>query len=146
MTDQIHNNDEDILPEDLQVVEDFPRNSFSSSTHDNTLLVAKGKFYGSPADRSKAKAEHVAKLSNGIDRVISKHGDVKIRAVGDVAKSCASDAIAEATSRCKKNTGIELHWIIEKVIGNIGNLRSPNHVSNVKATVYRLVGFKQVEN
>lgn len=133
-----------VLPENVQIVEDFPKNAFTDTTKDPTLLVAKGRFYGStPLERSKAKSEHISKLANGIVKVISKLGDAKVRAVGDVAKSCASDAIAEANARCKKETNVELHWVIESVIGNIGDLRSPNHVSNVKATLYRLAGFKQ---
>lgn len=135
-----------ILPEELQVVEEFPRNCFTRNAKDQTLLVAKGKFYGaSYEEKAKAKSEHINKLANTIIKVISKLGDVRVRAIGDRANSCAAEAIARATRKCQKESNIELLWKIELDVGNIGELRDPTHVQNVEAMQYQLSGFKKIK-
>lgn len=138
----------DTLSEDIDIVEDYPKNSFTRTTKDPTLLVAKGRFYGeTEEERSQAKSDHIFRLSNTVVTVMSKFGDVKVRAVGDQAIACAVKAISRASALCYRKSNVRLNWTIQRQRGNIGELRGSGHVKDVDATVFRLGNFtKEKEN
>lgn len=126
----------DELDEQLQIVDDG-RNAFTQATGDPTLLAAKGSFQGSFDDQKKAQSNHVFKLSNTINTVFQKHGMAKIRAVGSKALSNAVKAIERASFISAKN-GKEMYWKVKKEVGNLGDLKSQSHVSDVGAYVFEL--------
>lgn len=118
--------------------------SFKSRDEDPGFLVAKGRFSGSPEERIKLEKDHRSKLSNAIFMAISNHGYATVRAIGTSAIANAVRAITVASERCKKK-GIGLMWesVIDK--GNLGPIRSGEHVRDVTAYLFRIIEWVDEE-
>ena len=125
---------------------DAPRvESFKPKSEDPGFLVAKGRFSGSSEEKEKSEKDHRNKLSNAIFMAISNHGYATVRAIGTFAIANAVRAITVATERCRKK-GIGLMWesVVDK--GNLGPMRSENHVRDVTAYSFRIHEWKESEN
>ena len=116
--------------------------SFKPKDEDPGFLVAKGRFSGSPEEKEKSEKDHRNKLSNAIFMAISNHGYATVRAIGTFAIANAVRAITVATERCRKK-GIGLMWesVVDK--GNLGRMRSENHVRDVTAYSFRIHEWKE---
>ena len=119
--------------------------SFKPKNEDPGFLVAKGRFSGSSQEKEKSEKDHRNKLSNAIFMAISNHGYATVRAIGTFAISNAVRSITVATERCRKK-GISLMWesIVDK--GNLGPMRSENHVRDVTAYLFRIHEWKESQN
>lgn len=122
-----------------------PVESFKPRDEDPGFLVAKGRFSGSPGEKEKNEKDHRSKLSNAIFMAISNHGYATVRAIGTFAIANAVRAITVATERYRKK-GIALMWesIVDK--GNLGPMRSNDHVHDVTAYLFRIHEWKDSEN
>ncbi len=122
-----------------------PVESFKSRDEDPGFLVAKGRFSGSPEEKTKHEKDHRNKLSNAIFMSISNHGYATVRAIGTFAIANAVRSITVATERCQKK-GIGLMWesVVDK--GNLGPMRSENHVRDVTAYSFRIHEWKESED
>lgn len=118
--------------------------SFKSRDEDPGFLVAKGRFEGASEKRSKDEKDHRSKLSNAIFMAISNHGYATVRAIGTSAIANAVRSITVATERCRKK-GISLMWesVVEK--GNLGPMRSEQHVRDVTAYLFRIHQWRDSE-
>lgn len=117
---------------------------FKSRDEDPGFLVAKGRFSGSADDREKQEKDHRSKLANAIFMAISNHGYANVRAIGTFAIANAVRSIAVVTERFRKK-GIGLMWetVIDK--GNLGPMRSDEHVNDVTAYLFRIHDWTEEE-
>ena len=76
---------------------------------------------------------------------ISNHGYASVRAIGTFAIANAVRAITVATERCRKK-GIGLMWEVVVDKGNLGPMRSDNHVRDVTAYSFSIHEWKESED
>lgn len=136
----------EVLDENVQVVDDNQKHqSFKNLVDDPAFLVAKGKFFGSKLQKKNSREEHVEKLAKAILKVIANHGHATVRSVGIYARLNAMDAIEMASSLCRENTGLRLYSEVRRDKGNLGDLRSADHVRDVDAWMFSVAFFKKGE-
>ena len=119
------------------------KNSFKNIVSDPTLLVAKGRFPGNRTQQRIAREEHVDKLARAILTVIASHSHTHVRSVGPLARLNTLDAIEQATSLCRLNTGLRLYNEVRRDRGNLGELRAEGHVQDVDAWIFTVAFFKK---
>ncbi len=92
-------------------------------------------------DRENLESQHVKKLANAIIMTTDRNGYANVRAIGMRATYNAIKSICLASLYCNEK-GIRLIWESTFDRGNLGDLRSPNHVEKVSAMFFKL---KKVE-
>ena len=116
--------------------------SFHGKTNDPGFLVAKGRFSGNSNEEiRKATKEHIKSLASAIFMAMSNHGYATIRAIGERATYNAVKAITIASGYLAPKD-VELVWQSFFDEGNLGSLRSNEHVETVTAMVFKLKDFK----
>ena len=119
------------------------RQSFKDVTSDPAFLVAKGRFSGNKLQKRNGREEHVDKLAKAILKVIANHGYAHVRSVGIYARLNAMDAIEQAATLCRLNTGLRLYNEVKRERGNIGELRDQDHIQDVDAWIFTVAFFKK---
>lgn len=133
-----------IREDDMQEMEAPNIETFKTKDEDPGFLVAKGRFHGEDLDeRLEKEKDHRSKLANAVYMAMRNHGYATIRAIGTNAIANAVRSITMATERCHRK-GISLSWesVVEK--GNLGPIRSKNHVQDVTAYCFRIKAWTEI--
>lgn len=142
--------------------------SFKEKEGDPGFLVAKGRFAAPSEDELKKlmrasvpttdpripelkhridderrhlEKKHVKDLASAIFMAVSNHGYATIRCIGRNANYNAIKAMSIANGYCATK-GIRLSFTPSFDQGNLGVLRSEQHVDNVTAIIFTLEGYK----
>lgn len=116
----------------------------SSEVVDLTIKI--DKFNGQiEKDQSKLEKNHVRSLSSAVSMSLWKHGITKIRSCGRHATYNAVKAIAMVREGFL-NKGLSVVSEIHFDEGNLGDLRSQNHVQSLTAIVFSVKLIKHGEN
>ncbi len=92
-------------------------------------------------ERRHLEKKHVKDLASAVFMAVSNHGYATIRCIGRNANYNAIKAMSIANGYCATK-GIRLTFTPSFDQGNIGALRSHQHVDNVTAIIFTLEGYK----
>jgi stage V sporulation protein SpoVS len=127
-------------------MEEAPRiETFKKKDEDPGFLVAKGRFSGVTLEEKQNKEkDHRSKLANAIYMAMRNHGYATIRSIGTNAIANAVRSITMATERCH-NRGVSLAWESVVETGNLGHIRSEDHVQDVTAYCFKITAWTDME-